>query len=254
MTRSPVCLGASLLLLISAGSELQAAGQELRTVAAAAETLHAFSDLSFRCIPPALMQDAKAVAIIPHVLKAGFMVGGRFGRGVISVRQPDGTWSNPLFITLGGGSVGWQIGIQSTDLVLIFKTGPSLDRILRGQGKLTLGGDVAVAAGPVGRQAEAATDGLLRAEIYSYSRSRGLFAGISLEGAVLLVDAGAIAAFYGVRVGSPAEVLALRGVPVPAEVVRLHQELANLSMSSPPPVLIVPPAPPLPAPPPPEPQ
>lgn len=181
MTRSPVCLGASLLLLISAGSELQAAGQELRTVAAAAETLHAFSDLSFRCIPPALMQDAKAVAIIPHVLKAGFMVGGRFGRGVISVRQPDGTWSNPLFITLGGGSVGWQIGIQSTDLVLIFKTGPSLDRILRGQGKLTLGGDIAVAAGPVGRQAEAATDGLLRAEIYSYSRSRGLFAGISLE-------------------------------------------------------------------------
>jgi lipid-binding SYLF domain-containing protein len=249
MTRFGISFGATLLLLISAHSPLNAGGQELRTVASAAEVLHAFSEMSIRCIPPALMQDAKAVAVIPHIVKAGFVVGGRFGRGVLSIRQPDGTWSNPLFITLGGGSIGWQVGVQSTDLVLIFKTSPSLDRILRGRGKLTLGGDVAVAAGPVGRQAEAATDVQLRAEIYSYSRSRGLFAGISLEGAAMLVDCGAIAAFYGVRDGTPAEMLALRGVAVPAEVVRLHQELANLSMS-PPPVIIAPPAPPLPAAPP----
>jgi lipid-binding SYLF domain-containing protein len=246
MTRFSICLGAS-LLLISAAVPLRAGGQELRTVASAAETLHAFSEISFRSIPPALMQDAKGVAIIPHVVKAGFVVGGRFGRGVLSIRQPDGTWSNPLFVTLGGGSIGWQIGIQSTDLILIFKTTPSLNRILRGRGKLTLGGDVAVAAGPVGRQAEAATDVQLRAEIYSYSRSRGLFAGISLEGAALLVDAGANSTFYGVPEGSPAEVLALRGIAVPVEVVHLHQELAKLSMS-PPPVIVTPPPPTLPAP------
>jgi lipid-binding SYLF domain-containing protein len=251
MMRFSMSLGAIFLLLTSAHGQLFLGSHEMRTVAAAAETLHAFSDIPFQCIPPALMQDAKAVAVIPNVVKAGFMFGGRFGRGVISVRQPDGTWSNPLFITLVGGSFGGQIGIQSTDLVLIFKTSPSLDRILRGRGKLTLGGDVAVAAGPVGRQAEAATDVQLRAEIYSYSRSRGLFAGISLEGAALLVDAGANAAFYGVREGSPAEVLANRGLAIPAEVVRLHQELAKLSMSAPPPVLIAPPAPPVPAPPPP---
>jgi lipid-binding SYLF domain-containing protein len=246
MTRFWMSLGASFLLLTSTNLPLYAGGHESQTVASAAETLHAFSELPFQCIPPALMQDAKGVAIIPNVIKAGFMFGGRFGRGVISIRQADGTWSNPIFITLAGGSVGGQIGIQSTDLVLIFKTSPSLNRILRGQGKLTLGGDVAVAAGPVGRQAEAATDVQLRAEIYSYSRSRGLFVGVSLEGAALLVDAGANAAFYGV--GNPAEVLANRGAPVPAEVVRLHQELARLSLSAPPPIILAPPAPPVPVP------
>ena len=241
MIRPWMSLAISFLLLTLADRPLHAASHELRTVESAAEVLRALSEIPLKCIPPALMRDAKGVAIIPHVVKAGFVVGGRFGRGIVLVRQPDGTWSNPLFVALAGGSVGGQIGIQATDLVLIFKTGPSLDRIVRGQAKLTLGGDVAVAAGPVGRQAEAATDAELRAEIYSYSRSRGLFAGVSLEGAALLMDCPANAAFYGVRDGHPADILALRGIPIPLAVVRLHEEVARMSMS--PPVIVVPPPP-----------
>jgi lipid-binding SYLF domain-containing protein len=244
MSRLWIPLGASLLLLLT-DRPLSAGSHELRTVESAAEVLRAFSDIPLKSIPPSLMREAKGVAIIPHVVKAGFVVGGRFGRGVIVVRQPDGTWSHPLFVALAGGSIGSQIGVQATDLILIFKTGPGLDRIVRGQGKLTLGGDVAVAAGPVGRQAEADTDALLRAEIYSYSRSRGLFAGISLEGAALLIDGPANAAFYGLRDGRPVDVLALRGIPVPLAVVRVQEELARLTMS-PLPVIVTPP--PLPAP------
>jgi lipid-binding SYLF domain-containing protein len=185
------------------------------------------------------LQDAQGVAIIPHVLKAGFVIGGRYGRGVILVRAADGTWGNPVFITLVGGGIGWQIGVQSTDVVLVFKTRASLDRILSGQGKITLGADVAVAAGPVGRQAEAATDGQLRAEIYSYSRSRGLFAGVSLEGAGILINCDADEAFYGLRGGHPADIMAVRGAPPAAE--NLKSQLARMSTPwvppSPPPVL-----------------
>lgn len=137
-------------------------------------------------IPPALLGEAEAIAIIPSVYKAGFVVGGRYGKGVVAVRDERGNWKNPFFITLAGGSLGWQIGVQSTDLILVFKNRRNVEDIKNG--KFTLGGDAAVAAGPVGRKAEAATDIKLKSEIYSYSRSRGLFAGISLEGAVLQVD------------------------------------------------------------------
>jgi lipid-binding SYLF domain-containing protein len=181
------------------------------------------------------------VAILPDVVKAGFVVGGRYGRGVILLRQPDGSWSNPVFITLAGGGIGWQVGVQSTDLVLVFKTSNSLDRILKGKGKLTLGADVAVAAGPVGRQAEAATDAMLRAEIYSYSRSRGLFAGVSVEGAGLLVDCEANEAFYGLRGGRPDDILHLVLNPPIAAVECLKAELSRLSMPAAPPVIIMPP-------------
>jgi lipid-binding SYLF domain-containing protein len=138
------------------------------------------------CIPPALLRDAKAVAINPHVIKIGFGVAGRHGDGVVLARTPDGCWGKPVFISLTGGSIGWQVGVESVDIVLVFKTEASVERLLRGKGKLTLGADVAVATGPVGRQAEADTDARLRAEIYSYSRSRGLFLGLSLEGAAIL--------------------------------------------------------------------
>src|SRR5208337_2824100 len=161
-----------------------------------------------RGLPPAMVHDAQAVAIIPDVIKAGFVIGGRHGRGIVVVRQPDGSWSNPLFVSLTGGSIGWQIGVQSTDVVLVFKTRNSLDRIIKGKGKLTLGADAAVAAGPVGRQAEADTDGQLKAEIYSYSRSRGLFVGLSLEGAGLLVDQDTNESFYRIRGGRAGDVLA----------------------------------------------
>jgi lipid-binding SYLF domain-containing protein len=156
------------------------------TLWSASEVLDDLRAIPLRAIPPTLLHGAEGVAIIPHVVKAGLIVGGRFGEGLVMVRNPDGTWSNPVFIALAGGSFGWQIGVQSADIVLVFRSRRSLERVLRGKGKLTLGADVAVAAGPVGRQAEAGTDARLQAEIYSYSRSRGLFAGLALEGAAIL--------------------------------------------------------------------
>jgi lipid-binding SYLF domain-containing protein len=225
-------LGTSLLLLTLVGAPPQTGGREVATVESAAEALRALEAIPLKGIPPALLQDSQGVAIIPNVVKAGLLIDGRFGRGVVLLRQPDGSWSNPLFLAFLGGGFGFQVGIQSTDVVLVFKTKNSLERFLRGKGKLTLGGDVAVAAGPVGRQAEAATDGQLKAEIYSYSRSRGLFAGVSLEGSVLRVDAEANEELYGARGGRPSDFLALREVPF--AVASLKEQLCKLA---PPPAL-----------------
>ncbi|MGI9290756.1 MAG: lipid-binding SYLF domain-containing protein, partial [Gammaproteobacteria bacterium] len=146
-------------------------------------------------------------------IKVGLGFGARFGKGVLTVRQEDGSWSNPGFVSLGGGSFGWQIGAQSTDLVLVFKDRRSVDNIFNG--KITLGGDVSAAAGPVGRHASAATDGFLNAAIYSYARNRGLFAGISLEGAWLGMDRSANRSYYATSM-SPAELLAATDIAAPA--------------------------------------
>ncbi|MGH8453220.1 MAG: lipid-binding SYLF domain-containing protein [Nevskiales bacterium] len=146
-------------------------------------------------IPVRLLEDAYAIAVIPDVIKVGFLLGGRHGKGLLVVRTPEREWSNPVFITLTGGSFGLQIGAQSTDVILVFKNPRSIDNIVNG--KVTLGADAAIAAGPVGRRGEAATDSQLQAQIYSYSRSKGLFAGVSLEGAALQIDGDANADFYG---------------------------------------------------------
>jgi lipid-binding SYLF domain-containing protein len=239
MKRFGLPLGASVLLLILTGGPLWAGARELSTLSSATEVVRAYDAFPLQSIPPALLRDARGVAIIPHVVKAGFLFGGRFGRGVVLARGPDGHWGQPVFVSLTGGSFGLQAGVQSTDVVLVFKSAHSLDRILRGEGKVTLGGDLSVAAGPAGRQAEAATDAQLRAEIYSYSRSRGLFAGLSLEGAALLPDGEANDAFR--RDFGAVEATAVN---------TLKAWLDRLC--APPPVLLVPAQPPLapPAPPP----
>ena len=146
-------------------------------------------------IPPQLFDDARAVAIIPGVVKVGLVVGGRRGKGVILLRRDDGSWSAPAFLTITGGSFGFQAGASSTDVVLVFRNDSSVKSLV--DGKITLGGNASVAAGPVGRNAEAATDARLKAEIYSYSRSRGAFAGVSLEGSSLAFDDDRNARLYG---------------------------------------------------------
>ncbi|MEO8459396.1 MAG: lipid-binding SYLF domain-containing protein [Dokdonella sp.] len=151
-----------------------------------------------KAIPRELLQSAAAIAVVPDVLKAGFVVGGRRGEGVISVKAPDGTWSNPSFLSLTGGSIGFQAGVQSTDVILVFRTQRGVDSIVHG--KFTIGADASAAAGPVGRNAQASTDGQLKAEIYSYSRSRGLFAGVAVDGSVLSIDNDSNQAVYGVGV------------------------------------------------------
>jgi lipid-binding SYLF domain-containing protein len=244
MTQFRVWLGLSLFAV--GASPLLAGDRELKTVTSATEVVHEFSAIPLHCIPPHLLHQAAGVAVLPNVLKAGLLVDGRFGRGVALVRQPDGTWSNPAFITLRGFGVGGQAGVESTDLVLVFKTRHSLDRVLMGKRKLTLGGDVAVAAGPVGRDAELATDALLKAEILSYSRSRGLFLGVSLEGASLRVDREANESFYGVPGGAPGIGLTHAGVEA---TQNLRAELQRVSTPPPPPVPVIPP--PLPVGPPP---
>ncbi len=253
MKRLLFSLAASLLVPLS-GNPLRAGPRELKTVEQAAETVHAFASLPLRGIPRSLMSDAAGVAVIPHVLRAGLLIDGRFGRGVVLVHQPDGTWGNPVFVTLSGGGVGGELGVESTDLVLVFKSKKSLDRALAG--KLALGGDVTVAAGPLGREAEVATDRRLKAEIYTYSRSRGLFAGVSLEGAHLRVDSEANADFYGLRGARPEDVLAHPG-PAGTWVKALKEQLSWLAPPPGPPPTLLPPQPaspvPVPAPPPPRP-
>lgn len=143
-------------------------------------------------VPAWLMQRAYGVAVIPEVLKGAFIFGGRYGNGVLTVRSASGRFSDPIFIRLAGGSVGWQVGATSTDVVLVFVTARSVENFARG--KFTLGADASVAAGPVGRQGEAAAG--INAEIYSYSRARGLFAGVALDGTVIAFDSGANEAYY----------------------------------------------------------
>ena len=157
-----------------------AASREEQRVANAADVLDKLLRIPEKSIPPSLLSRAYAVAVIPGVVKAGFVLGARHGKGILVIRQDDDSWSNPAFITLTGGSFGWQAGVESTDIILVFKTRRGVTDIANG--KLTLGADASIAAGPVGRHAEIATDLAFQAEVVSYSRSRGLFAGVALEG------------------------------------------------------------------------
>ena len=172
-----------------------AGNKENERAANAVKVLDEVMRMPEQAIPGKLLQNAHAIAVIPNVVKAGLVVGGRHGKGLVSVRRADGTWSHPSYIRLSGASAGFQAGVQSTDVVLVFRTQRGVDSIVHG--KFTLGADAAVAAGPVGRTAEASTDGQLKAEIYSYSRARGLFAGVALDGAVLSIDHDSNEAVYG---------------------------------------------------------
>ena len=148
-------------------------------------------------VPRDLLEKAEAIAVFPSLVKAGFVVGGQRGRGIISVRDPKtGAWSSPAFLTITGGSIGFQIGAQAVDLVLVVQNRRGLDQLLKNQFKV--GADASVAAGPVGRDASASTDIQLRAQILSYSRTRGLFAGVTLNGSTIRQDRDANERFYGI--------------------------------------------------------
>lgn len=151
-------------------------------------------DLPEDGIPPALLSRAEAIAVIPGFWNAAWVIGGRHGKGVIMVRKGPKDWSYPSFISMTGGSVGFQIGVQKADIILVFKDKKSVKTIA--DGKFTLGAGASVVAGPIGRKAEADTDIKFEAEIYSYSKSKGLFAGISVEGASLSMDTDSNAKFY----------------------------------------------------------
>ena len=194
------------------------------------EVLEQIMSIPEKGIPPALLSNASGIAIIPGVIKAGFILGGRYGRGILVIREKDGSWSNPVFISVTGGSIGWQVGIESIDIVLVFKSSRSVEGILKG--KFTLGADASIAAGPVGRQASASTDILLKSEIYSYSRSRGLFAGLALEGASLQINHDADEAFYGKEYALPSDIVGNKTLSVPPVVDRLKKLLDEYASGS----------------------
>jgi lipid-binding SYLF domain-containing protein len=236
MTRlSP--LGATLLLLLVVESTW-AGSQEAKTLESAAAVVKTLSSHRVWGIPRSLFRRAAGVAIVPNVCKGGLVIDVRAGRGVVLIRALDGTWSNPVFVSLKGGGVGGQAGIETTDLVLVFMTRKSLERALNG--KLALGGDLTVAVGPVGEEAAAAADARLKADIYSYSQSRGLYAGFSLDGAQLRVKTKANEKFYDLQRGGVEQVLAFRGASIPPAAALIKSRLAMLSMPPAPPVIPVP--------------
>ena len=212
----------SLAILLTAGHAVAAPTEEERA-RNAVRVLAEIQQIPEQSIPDKLLDEARGIVVVPDTIKAGLVLGGRRGHGLMSVKGADGTWSNPVFVTLTGGSIGFQAGVQSSDVVLVFRNDRSLDDIVNG--KFTLGADAGVAAGPVGRNAAAATDGQLKAEIWSWSRARGLFAGVSLDGAMLQIDRKAQANVYGANT-TPRMVLEDRSqAPASAAVVAFRDGL-----------------------------
>ncbi len=189
---------AALLAGLALAGAVRAAHAEAREEArllTASQILEELRTARDQAIPDRLLQRAYGIAVIPDVTKIAWFLGGRRGHGVLIVRDKDGRFTSPAFVTLTGGSFGFQWGIQLTDVVLVFTTPKGIEGI--NGGKVTLGGDASVAAGPVGRQASAGTDASFKAEVYSYSRNRGAFVGIALDGSVISIDDPADANFYG---------------------------------------------------------
>jgi len=213
-----------IFLSIVTAMPAMSATREERRVADATDVVDQLLRIPEQSVPPALLSRAYAVAVIPDVIKVGFAIGARRGKGLLVVRQDDGSWSNPAFITITGGSFGFQIGIESTDIILVFKTRASVDGI--SNGKLTLGADASIAAGPVGRHTGVATDVTFESEVYSYARSRGLFAGVALEGAGISMDRKANASFYGSARITPEQIFASSGNAAPQAANNFVQVLS----------------------------
>jgi len=180
----------------SSGKSEKDASERISKAAAVLQDLTAASD---KKLPNELLERSEAIAVIPNMIKGALGIGGRFGKGVISQRDASGRWSAPAFIEIGGGSFGAQIGVSSTDLVLVFTDRKGLN-MLEGGKDLKLGVDAGIVAGPIGRSAEAGVNAKLESAIYAYSRSKGLFAGVALDGAVLNMDKSMNEKVYGASV------------------------------------------------------
>lgn len=211
------------LMLLSTAFTVHAQQKELTRIDDAVRVLREFGTMK-EDIPQELLNISEGIIIVPKMINAGFVIAGKRGRGIALIKDEEGNWSDPVFITITGGSVGFQAGVQSVDLVLIFKNSETLEEI--GNGTFTLGGDVSATAGPVGRSGTATTDYKMEAEVYSYSKSKGLFAGISLSGAAISVDRNANNLFYGEEL-SAADIFSQEGMEN-ASVALLKRELQVL--------------------------
>jgi lipid-binding SYLF domain-containing protein len=209
----------------------EAGAREEGRLLTATEVLEEVQAMPDSQIPDALLSRAYGIAVIPDVTKVAFIFGGRHGNGVLVVRDKlTSAWSNPTFVSLTGGSWGFQAGAQSSDIILVLTTKTGIEGIAGG--KLTLGADASVATGPVGRQGSAATDMSFNAEIYSYARTRGLFGGIALDGSVISIDRSANAAFYGRSGVTATEIFSGQAPAAPATAQRFLERLAQTTHTS----------------------
>ncbi len=228
--KTPIPVLALVALLVPVLSSAQV--KETKRLTACREVLEELLGGEER-IPRDLLDRAECVAVVPSALKFALGIGGRWGKGAVVCRSQGGSgpWGPPLMISIGGGSLGLQIGGQSADYVFLVMNPKGIDYLMRSQ--FTLGGDAAVAAGPVGRTGSADTDLRMRAEILSYSRTRGLFAGLSLEGSVVKQDRDANENLYGERVDAK-RLLLEAAYPVPDAARGLVELLATSSPRRPP--------------------
>lgn len=187
-------LSVSLCLSLAIAQDQPKESKAADRVQAAADVLNEIQSAPDHGIPASILNKAECVAVVPSMLKGGFIVGAKYGRGLASCRTPKG-WSSPAFFTVEGGSFGFQIGGQAVDLVLLVMNNEGMQHLLTS--KFSLGADASVAAGPVGREAEGDTDWKMRAQILTYSRARGVFAGVSLNGAAVKQDKDSTREFYG---------------------------------------------------------
>ncbi|HWI17645.1 MAG TPA: lipid-binding SYLF domain-containing protein [Vicinamibacterales bacterium] len=188
-----IAAAASLPLIAQTSTQ---GAEEHERIKAAAAVLDEVMGAPDKSVPRAVIERAAGIAVFPSLIRGGLFIGGQRGHGVLSVRGKDGNWSNPAFLTVTGGSVGPQFGVQAIDLVLVIIDQRGLEQLVKNQFKV--GADAGVAAGPVGRDASAATDIQMRAKILSYSRSRGLFAGVTMNGSTIRQDRDANERYYGV--------------------------------------------------------
>lgn len=215
-----ICVYTILGLALLSGSPVLRAGEaDNRRLADSAAMFKEIMDTPDHSIPRDLLKDAECAVLVPGLKKAGFIVGAKYGRGFATCRLPKG-WSAPVAMRVEGGSVGFQIGASETDIILLIMNKRGMERLL--SSKFTLGAEASVAAGPVGRESQAQTDVTMRAEILSWSRSRGVFAGIALQGATLRADTDTDADLYGKAV-SRADVLngKIDTPPAAAELVNV---------------------------------
>jgi lipid-binding SYLF domain-containing protein len=219
-----VTLTAVLTLTFTTRAQEGPTSNEASRIRESIAVLNEVMSTSDTSIPSSITMKAEAIAVFPGTLKAGFIFGGMRGRGILSARNEDG-WSVPTFMTLTGGSIVMQIGGQATDLVLVVMNRRGLEQFVRNQFKF--GADASAAAGPVGRDAQANTDLQMRAEILSYSRARGLFAGVSINGSTVRADQDANERFYGKRLTGAQLVLDKTVVESPTPVPEWIQTLSR---------------------------
>jgi lipid-binding SYLF domain-containing protein len=215
-----------LLLLVSSAALAGKRSDEVARLKRATEVFNEIMATPDKGIPGDLLDKAECVAIVPGLKKAGLGLGGKYGKGLVMCRHGKKSWSAPSFITIEGGSVGFQIGVQQTDVVMLIMNRKGIDKLIGD--KFTIGADASAAAGPVGRDASAQTNVRLDAEILTYSRAKGLFAGVSLNGATLRQDKDDNADFYGKEMNARA--ILLEGtVPMPEEAKALAAALSHES-------------------------